>query len=332
MRIGAVYELFPHYRAIAPLRAMEQRGHVVVWPDAARGWNVGRLKNCDVIHVYRVHGPKPYPHLAALARRGIPIVYDNDDDMAALVVAENVGDAEAAATGERVHRSTVKMARLARVFTTPSAVLAEKYRAAGVQRVEVIENCLEPHLDARRHRHKGIVIGWIAGVGHQPDVAALALDEAVRRVLSKHRKARVECIGVDLRMADRYRHDAWVPFPDLPPRIGGFDIGLAPLADTAVNRARSDIKVKEYAARGIPWLASPVGPYNRLGEEQGGRLVQNDEWFDALDRLVAIRRDRRRLGNNAKTWAQTQTIDGVANRWERVFTEAASTKRRGRRR
>ena len=40
-----------------------------------------------------------------------------------------------------------------------------------------------------------------------------------------------------------------------------------------MNRARSNIKLKEYAAAGACWLASPIGPYVGLGEKQGGRLV-----------------------------------------------------------
>jgi glycosyltransferase involved in cell wall biosynthesis len=127
---------------------------------------------------------------------------------------------------------------------------------------------------------------------------------------------------VDLRLPERYRHEEFVPFPDLPGRIGGFDIGIAPLADIPCNWARSDIKLKEYAASGVPWLASPIGPYADLGEEQGGRLVTDDGWFAAVDRLVTHSRERRRLAKKAKRWAKDQTIEGVADRWEQVFATA----------
>jgi len=115
-----------------------------------------------------------------------------------------------------------------------------------------------------------------------------------------------------------------VEFTDLPDRIGGFDIGIAPLADIAWNHARSDIKLKEYAASGVPWLASPVGPYLGLGEGEGGRLVPDDGWFEALDRLVSRPRERRKLSKKASAWAKRQTVDAAAERWERVFSEAAA--------
>jgi hypothetical protein len=202
-------------------------------------------------------------------------------------------------------------------------VLAEKYRAAGVKRVEVIGNYLAPDVPRPRHRHEGVVIGWVAGGEHYADVARIRIVDALNRLIAKHPHVRVECIGVDLRLSGRYRHDPEVAFHDLPGRIGGFDVGIAPVADIPCNRARSDIKVKEYAASGVPWLASPVGPYAGLGEKQGGRLVPDDAWFEALDRLVDGARDREQLGRNGAAWARGQTMDAVADRWEQVYAEVA---------
>jgi hypothetical protein len=114
-----------------------------------------------------------------------------------------------------------------------------------------------------------------------------------------------------------------VPFLELPRHIGGYDIGIAPLADIPVNWCRSDIKVKEYAASGVPWLASPLGPYMGLGEGYGGRLVEDHEWFSALDRLVSSRLSRWWLGRRGRRWARRMMIDSVAGRWEHVFLAAA---------
>jgi hypothetical protein len=60
-----------------------------------------------------------------------------------------------------------------------------------------------------------------------------------------------------------------------------------------------------------------------MGAQQGGRLVADDGWYGALERLVTKRRERRRLSRNAQRWAKGQTIDAVASRWERVFAAAA---------
>jgi glycosyltransferase involved in cell wall biosynthesis len=321
---GGIWRPHPnaYYRAIDPMKAMERRGHDVVWPSDARSTpDTRRLASCDVVHVYQSGVFRSL--LEELARNGTAITYDNDDDFTAIPKESPHFTQNKGLRGHRIFADTAKTARLARWCTTVSEQLAQKYRKAGVERVEVIDNYVAPDLERPRTRHGGVVIGWIAAPEHRADAAQLKIADALRRLVDKHDDVRVECLGVDLRLPDRYRHDVWVLFPDLPRRTGGFDIGLAPLADTPWNQTRSDIKLKEYAASGVPWLASPIGPYVGLGEEQGGRLVPDDGWFDALDRLVSNGRERKRLARKAKKWAKGQTIEAVADRWERLFLEAA---------
>jgi glycosyltransferase involved in cell wall biosynthesis len=346
MRLGLVWEpsANANYRAIEPLKAMTRRGHQVVWPLRPDGAAEARLlAGCDVVHVYRRTDKRTWRVLAGLAGVGTAIVYDNDDDFSAAPVEQ--ARAFAGLGGQRATSATLRAALAADVFTTTSAVIADKYHRAGVERVEVIPNCprgdaAEPVLCAdtglvlawkthsrplrpRRPRSDGVVVGWVAGAEHYADVEGIGIVDALERLLASHEHVRVECIGVDLRLPEHYRHDANVHFDDLPARIGGFDVGIAPLADIPFNWARSDIKLKEYAASGVPWLASPIGPYVGLGEEQGGQLIPDDGWYQALERLVTSRRERRRLARNAARWAQDQAIDAVADRWEHVFAQAA---------
>jgi glycosyltransferase involved in cell wall biosynthesis len=327
MRLGVVWEpnSAAHYRAIDPMCAMERRGHEIVWPADTNGAaDVSRLWGCDVVHVYRRAAEDTQQALTQLIRGGTPITYDNDDDFTALPKESPDYKKVGGVKGRRIHAMTVKVAGMAHVFTTTNLVLEAKYRAAGVDRVEVIGNHLSPDAPRPSRRHDGVVIGWVGGIDHQADIVRIGIAQALEALIQKHGDVRVECIGVDLRLSQRYEHQPFVPFLDLPGFIGGWDIGIAPLADLPANRARSDIKVKEYAASGVPWLASPVGPYAGLGEAQGGLLVPDDRWFDVLDRLVGGRRERKRLARKAKTWAKSQTIEAVADRWEEVFAEAAS--------
>jgi glycosyltransferase involved in cell wall biosynthesis len=326
MRLGVVWEpnSAAHYRAIDPMKAMERRGHDIVWPPDEDGKaDLRRLIGCDVVHVYRRAAEDTQLALEQLARGRTRLTYDNDDDFT--TVPEESPDYRkvGGAKGRRIHVLTLQAAKLAHTFTTTNEVLAAKYRRDGVERVDVIPNMVASDVSRPRSRHDGIVIGWVGGIDHAADVARIGIADALRRVIAENDDVRVECIGVDLGLPERYFHDEFVPFPELPGRIGGFDIGIAPLADLPGNRARSDIKVKEYAASAVPWLASPVGPYVGLGEDEGGRLVPDDGWFEELDRLVTRTRERRGLARNAKRWAKRQTIDSVADHWERVFLEAA---------
>ena len=66
----------------------------------------------------------------------------------------------------------------------------------------------------------------------------------------------------------------------------GWDIGIAPLAGSAFNAAKSAIKAMDYAALGLAVLASDVPAYR--GALSPNSLVPNTEtaWYGALSRLV----------------------------------------------
>lgn len=81
-----------------------------------------------------------------------------------------------------------------------------------------------------------------------------------------------------------------------------WDIGLAPLADTAFNRSKSVIKVLDYAAMGLAVLASDMPVYQgSLAAGVGGRLVANnpEAWYAAMSFLVRDQAERKRLADGA---------------------------------
>lgn len=81
------------------------------------------------------------------------------------------------------------------------------------------------------------------------------------------------------------------PYPDfvefLRSQQGRWSVGLAPLVPDAINTSKSDIKLLEYAALGVPAVASRVGPY--ADADQLAVLVSNrpDCWVGAVERLLA---------------------------------------------
>src|SRR5262249_21338985 len=129
--------------------------------------------------------------------------------------------------------------------------------------------------------------------------------------------------GIDIGLdSDRYRHMPWMDYERFLERLSEFDIGIAPLADTAFNRARSNVKLKEYAAAGLPWLASPIGPYREMGAKEGGRLVEDGRWYEELSRLIGEARARRKLAKRAARWGQSQTMSRNTHHWQQALTTA----------
>jgi hypothetical protein len=326
MRLGFICESTSNalYRTIIPMTELERRGHRVLWPEQLdRDVPLGALASCDAVHCYR--RVERFADLRELAKRGVAICFDNDDNFGA---AHASGATGPGLSGRRVHsklsRQMNAMASFADITTTPSADLAEIYRRAGAKQVRVIENHLERRMKgfASPSRHQGIVIGWVASPEHRSDRDRLGIEAMLSKLIDAHSEVRVLTIGVKLSLpADRYEHRAKVDFWELLTALSEVDIGIAPICDTPFNRSRSNSKLKEYSSAGAMWLASPVGPYLGLGEREGGELVPDDHWFDALDSLIRDARRRKRLTKRARRWSLAQTIDRHADAWELALSE-----------
>jgi glycosyltransferase involved in cell wall biosynthesis len=319
-----------NYRVIMPMLALERHGHEIMWASKlTEDVPLRTLLQCDLVHCFRRLDRTG--DLKRLAAHGVAISFDNDDDLRAIDVSSGSGDRRKSGARGRFENmkkfsDMVDIARSADLMTTPSTTLADAFGSAGATNVQVIENYLDDRSMpgyGSRSKHDGLLIGWVAGREHALDLPHLSVTEALGRLLETHRDLRVLTVGTRLGLdSERYEFRKEVRFEKLIELCGGFDIGIAPLADTQFNRARSTVKLKEYAAGGTPWLASAVGPYRGLGRGEGGRLVHGDRWLDALDALIRSGFSRRLLSRNALKWAKRQTIDCNVRLWEEAFSAA----------
>lgn len=76
------------------------------------------------------------------------------------------------------------------------------------------------------------------------------------------------------------------PIDAYPNLLSPIDIGIIPLNDIPFNHAKSFIKGLEYAAAGVPFIASYSPEYEYLSQKGIGRIARNkDEWIYHLDEL-----------------------------------------------
>jgi GT2 family glycosyltransferase/glycosyltransferase involved in cell wall biosynthesis len=255
---------------------------------------------------YAIAGTDGADALAAHCREtGARLLYDIDDDL--LHIPRD--HPEAAELRPRA-RVIARMLRHADVVWTSTAPLAAALRDA-CGSIRVVPNGLderiwgEPGVD--RVRLNPLRILFMGSATHQKDWAVVAA--ALGRV--------VNVFGGDV-MFDMMGVVGPVTLPDwvhrvAPSMVGnasypGFvdwithappwDIGIAALADTDFNRCKSAIKLMDYAALGLPVVASDVPAYRAaLTGSGGGLLVANTgaAWFEALCRLVRDAQLRKRL-------------------------------------
>jgi glycosyltransferase involved in cell wall biosynthesis len=314
------------YRGIGPMLALGERGHDIsqVWRPES-GIRGELAAGFDVLHVYRVHEDEVVQIARAAKQNGMTIIYDNDDDMRAVPRNNAAHRDYGGFAGNRALRQIRRLLQLADLAIASSPPIAERFREYGAEHVQVIENYVpDAALSASAPSNGGqVVAGWLAGNEHHVDMERMPLRDAFVRLLDAYPQLVIETVGVSMGIPhERYRNDPHVDFFTLPRKLAQFDIGLAPIVDIPFNRARSNIKVKEYAVLGRPWLASPVGPYAMLGEQQGGRLVPEDGWFEAIARLVEKPRERRKLAKRARRWGREQAISANVKLWEDAIARA----------
>ena len=298
---------------LADLRRLGHRVEIDLNGDALIA---GRVQRADVVHVHRYSERQTRRAVARLRDRGAAIVWDNDDDMTGSPVKRKGG-----MNAQQDQAEAARMIELADVVTTTSEYLAEQYRSWGAAEVHVVENYIPPEYAAGRAaaapRDETVTIGWVGAGEHYYDYEQLGLRATFERLLAAHPQLRVASVGVRLGLpAERWRHIPLAEYTELPRLAAAYDVGIAPIVDIPFNRARSNVKLKEYAAMGVPWLASPIGPYAGLGERQGGRLVADDRWHEELERLIVERRARQKLAKRALKWGESQRIHHNVRAWE----------------
>lgn len=313
------------YRSIVPMQALAHRGHSVHVEERDDIRDPAALLDYEAIHVMRQCHPLMVRLARQLQRRGVAIVWDNDDQRVALLEEDAKLPGQDGMAAQRFFASMRAMAKAADAVTTPSEALARLHAADSRREVRILPNLLPPTFrrPERLMPHQGVHIGWMAMPHHRSSFEALRITETLEHLLARHAHLHITGVGLDLQLRSRrYEHVPGIPYGSLSDSLAHFDVAIAPLADTAVNHARSDVKLKEYAAAGVPWLASPIGPYVGLGEQEGGRLVADGDWFAAIEQLMHDADTRRVFSQRGMRWAAGETIEAHVDLWEQTFQDA----------
>lgn len=178
------------------------------------------------------------------------------------------------------------------LVTVSTPFLAEQIAEWGVP-VRIIENRVSSFMfHQRKHKAGRPIVGWVGSTAHRSGDLTVLKDfyPGISSLVSFH-------------------HTGFHPYhPDFCDEVGiskdlvstlpmlspfeyphgfQFDIGVVPLVDIPFNHAKSWIKGLEYAAAGIPFIASPLPEYLRLQSQYGiGRIAyDSSDWVAHIEEL-----------------------------------------------
>ena len=112
------------------------------------------------------------------------------------------------------------------------------------------------------------------------------------------------------------------PITELPSLFERIDIGIVPLNNIEFNHAKSYLKGLEYAAAGIPFVASYSPEYQFLADAGVGRIAKTDaEWIRHFDELQEFQAREDEAILNREIISEQFSIHSKANEWVDVFTK-----------
>ncbi|MBA8818992.1 GT2 family glycosyltransferase/glycosyltransferase involved in cell wall biosynthesis [Ochrobactrum sp. P6BSIII] len=253
----------------------------------------------------------------ALRSSCIPFIYDIDDDLLG-----HAQRSDSAINYETYKAPIEALLQSASVVTVSTEQLSNIYDGiAG--RIEIVPNMLSSNLwnaAPLPRRNDGFIRALYMGTPtHDADLEMIL--PALANISKRYPTFRLTVVGIS-QNTDLIRQIPWIEQIDPPSRIKPYisfvpwlreiasrcDFAIAPLVDNHFNRCKSDLKVLEYSALGLPIVASDLPQY-RI-EAPFLTLVEGNpqSWEKALDHVIRTGTRNVQTEAQQRNWVLTQRM------------------------
>lgn len=265
----------------------------------------------------RYSGPFGSEIIAWARARGVPVIYQIDDDL--LAVPKSLG-----ARKHAYHNRPERLAAVRALLTSATLVYAStpklRERLLGhFPDLPVVTGPINCSGRVMRRPQPGSVrrVGYMASADHLPNLEIVL--PAIVALLDRHPELTFELFGsIAVPAALGCYGDRIVklePVSDYEAflrQLGErhWDIGICPLTPTEFNLTKSNNKWIEYTSLGIAVVASANMIYDECCADGCGILADGEQsWLEALDRLVT--EDHERLAMIGRAQHKLETIYSI---------------------
>lgn len=335
-----------HYRLIFAADHLRAMGHDIhiQWPKGRdSGFDVAfndnntmvdvnlPIPDVDVVVMQRISHNWHPAAMHIMREKGIATVVDMDDNLGAIHPKNTAywNYSKRSPTPFSFKNAEI-VCREATLVTVSTRNLLRAYASHG--RGVVIDNYIpERYLYINELRDEEPTFGWGGTMKSHP-TDLLVLGSAVRDLIKEGHRFKV--VGPhEPPVAQQLRIDAAtmeasgvIDMFMWPSALAqNLDVGMAPLEPGTFNSSKSRLKLLEYAAVSIPYVASPREEYRRFHKESGGVGVLADtpkQWVAGIRDLMTAETRRKELGQQARAYAATQTVEQHAWRWLEAWQRA----------
>lgn len=324
------------FRAIWPGQHLAAAGHdvEVVGPGDRRvrvvmdGHTVKDvLVDADVVVLQRVTHAYMAQAVGVMRAKGITVIVDVDDDLSSIHPSNPAWEVHRPGRGLHSWHNLALACRTASLVTVSTPALLDVYAKHG--RSAVLPNYL-PDMYYGLERQDSDVVGWPASVHSHPNdpevvggAVARLVDEGAEFVMRGDSTGAGRAFGLA-----EDPPGGGVPIEQWPTTVAALGVGIAPLADTRFNAAKSWLKPLEMSAVGVPWVASPRVEYRRLHEMGAGMLADRPRtWYREVKRLRESPTMRQELSQAGRAVAEQLRLRDHFWRWAEAWEKAVELDR-----
>ena len=210
------------------------------------------------------------------------------------------------------------MIEMSDAIMSPSPILLEKYAINGRTAIQMEEPAIDPVSYKPHDTNKPVKIGFAGSVDRTGDIESILRDTLIQIKQEFGDSVQFEFFGAHPSFADEI--DArCIPYCDSYDEYRNtlnsmeWDIGLAPMQDTAFHTCKHYNKFIEYAAAGCMAIFSDVYPYVFLKEKGIDSVFcenEREHWYRRL--RVAIANDKWREEKRDSFCTIAQSVFGLA--------------------
>lgn len=328
-----------YYRCILPMLVCGQRAHAgrMAW-DPMRGFGIRDTESTGVFGFSTVvlklimdrWTPKQIEIAQSLGQR---IVVDVDDYFEGLTPANAAYDITHPENNKRSNRDIYReVIAAADIVTVSTPFLLDHYKAQR-DNVYLVRNGVNSRQFHRRPlSNTKPIIGWTGSTSFRNSDLE-QLQEWLPDFLEEHdlmfhhaghsddAPAFSDVTGVN---PNRVRTTPLLPITHYPDAFQ-FDIGIVPLRDIPFNHAKSNIKGLEYAANGIPFIASDLPEYRLLHEDGVGHIARTpNNWREQMTYLLDYNNRKQEAARIHNTVLRNWSIEARGPEWAAIFTSPAN--------
>lgn len=294
--------------------------------------NNRQLVDVDIIYIQRLMHQGLADHINRAKAAGQIIINDIDDwywGLSTSNLAWTSSHPKANPNENINHYKSVLNAST--IVTTSTAYLADRIKSFVHCPIEIISNTIDvASFTPVVHTDTTVpTVGWVGSTSHRSNdleiltgiMAPLYNAGEIKLQHSGHH-AYAQSVASKWKLPEEAVTTLPACDPEKYPALLTMEVGIAPLNDIPFNHAKSDIKLLEYSAAGIPWIGSALSSYTQLVEDWGmGRTAKRSK--DWIRHIKALKDPNARSSEGAALREAVWKRDiGVGTKTMREFLES----------